>query len=205
MSRRILLFGGTFDPPHNGHMELLRGAMAAVQPDLVVVEPAGTPPHKHASATPAGIRLAMCQCFLDVDRQILLDDTEILRGGKSYTLDTVNEMYRRYPDGTLYFSMGSDMLLYFRKWHGYRELLQKMVLVVHSRRGEDVQPLHAFARDLEQEGGRILFAPARILEISSTQIRSRVQRGEPLDGLVPVSVEEMIDRYALYQPEEREV
>ena len=63
MSRRILLFGGTFDPPHNGHMELLRGAMAAVQPDLVVVEPAGTPPHKHASATPAGIRLAMCQCF----------------------------------------------------------------------------------------------------------------------------------------------
>lgn len=204
MSRRILLFGGTFDPPHNGHMELLRGAVDAARPDLVVVEPAGMPPHKHASATPAGIRLSMCQCFLSVAESVLLDDTEILRGGKSYTLDTVHEMHRRYPDAELFFSMGSDMLLSFRQWHGYRELLQKMTLVVHSRRGEDVEPLRAFAQILEQEGGRVLFAPARILELSSTQIRAKVKRGEALSGLVPVEVEKMIDWYGLYRPGKKE-
>ena len=199
MSSRILLFGGTFDPPHNGHMELLRGAQAVVRPDLVV-EPAGIPPHKHASATPAGIRLALCQCFLEIGDHVFLDDTEILRGGKSYTLDTLNEMHRRFPNAEFYFSMGSDMLLSFRRWHGYQELLQKMTLVVHSRRDEDIAPLHAFAQSLEQEGGRVLFAPARIVEISSTQIRAKVERGESVIGLVPECVERMICRYGLYRP-----
>lgn len=199
-----MLFGGTFDPPHNGHMELLRGAMAAARPDLVVVEPAFIPPHKHASTTPAGIRLALCQCFLEAGGPVLLDDTEILRGGKSYTLDTIDEMHRRYPDAELLFSMGSDMLLSFRQWHGYRELLRKMTLVVHSRREEDVGPLRVFARSLEEEGGRVRFAPARILEISSTELREKARRGETLHGLVPACVETMIHHYGLYRPEEQE-
>ena len=60
---KALLFGGTFDPPHAGHMNNLRAAMQAVQPDVVLVMPAGIPPHKHASATPGELRLAMCECF----------------------------------------------------------------------------------------------------------------------------------------------
>ena len=61
--QKIILFGGTFDPPHNGHMTLLAGAIEAVRPDLVLVEPAGTPPHKRAGGTSAAHRLAMCECF----------------------------------------------------------------------------------------------------------------------------------------------
>ena len=90
--QKIILFGGTFDPPHNGHMTLLAGAIEAVRPDLVLVEPAGTPPHKRAGGTSAAHRLAMCECFRPLFPELVLDTTEIARGGKSYTIDTVRQM-----------------------------------------------------------------------------------------------------------------
>ena len=79
--QKIILFGGTFDPPHNGHMTLLAGAIEAVRPDLVLVEPAGTPPHKRAGGTSAAHRLAMCECFRPLFPELVLDTTEIARGG----------------------------------------------------------------------------------------------------------------------------
>ena len=106
--QKIILFGGTFDPPHNGHMTLLAGAIEAVRPDLVLVEPAGTPPHKRAGGTSAAHRLAMCECFRPLFPELVLDTTEIARGGKSYTIDTVRQMNARYPGAQLYFPMGSD-------------------------------------------------------------------------------------------------
>ena len=118
--QKIILFGGTFDPPHNGHMTLLAGAIEAVRPDLVLVEPAGTPPHKRAGGTSAAHRLAMCECFRPLFPELVLDTTEIARGGKSYTIDTVRQMNARYPGAQLYFPMGSDMLLWFRNWAAYR-------------------------------------------------------------------------------------
>ena len=81
---KLLLFGGTFDPPHNGHVHLLQNAIAAVRPDRVVVMPAGTPPHKAASATPARWRLEMCRCFLPLHENLVVSDWEIKRAGKSY-------------------------------------------------------------------------------------------------------------------------
>ena len=131
--QKIILFGGTFDPPHNGHMTLLAGAIEAVRPDLVLVEPAGTPPHKRAGGTSAAHRLAMCECFRPLFPELVLDTTEIARGGKSYTIDTVRQMNARYPGAQLYFPMGSDMLLWFRNWAAYRELLRRVVLVAHLR------------------------------------------------------------------------
>ena len=124
--QKIILFGGTFDPPHNGHMTLLAGAIEAVRPDLVLVEPAGTPPHKRAGGTSAAHRLAMCECFRPLFPELVLDTTEIARGGKSYTIDTVRQMNARYPGAQLYFPMGSDMLLWFRNWAAYRELLRRV-------------------------------------------------------------------------------
>lgn len=104
--QKIILFGGTFDPPHNGHMTLLAGAIEAVRPDLVLVEPAGTPPHKRAGGTSAAHRLAMCECFRPLFPELMLDTTEIARGGKSYTIDTVRQMNARYPRRTALFSHG---------------------------------------------------------------------------------------------------
>lgn len=198
-AQRIILFGGTFDPPHNGHMTLLSGAIEAVRPDRVIVEPSGTPPHKRAGDTPARHRMAMCECFRPLFDGLVIDDTEILRAGKSYTIDTVRTMNERFPGAQLYFPMGSDMLLWFRNWVAYQELLRRVVIVAHLRAGEDAGPMRAYAEGLCAEGGRVLFAQAPVFPVSSTELRDRAARGEPLDGLVPESVAAYIARHGLYQ------
>lgn len=201
--RRILLFGGTFDPPHNGHMALLESACSAVRPDLAVVEPAGIPPHKKASATPAQHRLAMARCFESVWPRVLVDDTEIRRGGKSYTVDTLGALQARWPGAQLYLAIGSDMLLTFRIWRHWQEILQRAVLVVHSRRGGDEPSLREFARSLVAEGGRVVFAPGRVLEVSSTQLRQALEAGRTPDGLLPPMVARYITDHGLYRPSAR--
>lgn len=196
--QKIILFGGTFDPPHNGHMRLLSGAIEAVQPDLVIVEPAGTPPHKRAGETAAHHRMAMCTCFRPLCGNLIVDDTEIRREGKSYTIDTVRTMNERYPGAQLYFPMGSDMLLWFHNWVGYKELLRRLVIVAHVRAGEDAAPMRAFAGTLRAEGGRVIFTNAPVLPLSSTEIRDKLARGEPIDALVPQSVAAYIAEHGLY-------
>ena len=147
--QKIILFGGTFDPPHNGHMTLLAGAIEAVRPDLVLVEPAGTPPHKAGGQLAGGChRLNMCRLAFEGDPVCRVSDIELRRGGKSYTIDTVRQMNARYPGAQLYFPMGSDMLLWFRNWAAYRELLRRVVLVAHLRTGEDAAPMREYAAGL---------------------------------------------------------
>lgn len=197
--QKIILFGGTFDPPHNGHMTLLSAAIEAVRPDLVIVEPAGIPPHKRAGKTAARHRIAMCGCFCALCENLIIDDTEICRAGKSYTVDTVRTMNERYPGAQLYFPMGSDMLLWFHNWVGYRELLQRLVLVAHVRAGEDAAPMRAFAETLRAEGGSVLLTNAEVLPLSSTEIREKAARGEPIDALVPKSVAAYIAAHGLYR------
>ena len=101
--QKVLLYGGTFDPPHNGHMNNLRAALALVQPDRALVMPAGTPPHKHASATPAELRLQMCACFTALSPAVQVSDWEIRRGGRSYTV-------RRWPDQQRAAKRGTGMV-----------------------------------------------------------------------------------------------
>ena len=98
---KVLLFGGTFDPPHNGHVHFLKSAIRAARPDRVVVMPACIPPHKAASATPAALRLAMCECFRPLFPALEVSDWEIRQGGKSYTIDTVKMLEEKYPGASV--------------------------------------------------------------------------------------------------------
>ena len=86
---KLLLFGGTFDPPHNGHMALLSASLAAVQPNRALVMPAGVPPHKQASATPGALRAEMCGCFRALSPCVEVSLWEMGQGGKNYTVDTL--------------------------------------------------------------------------------------------------------------------
>lgn len=181
---KLLLYGGTFDPPHLGHMNNLAAAIAAVQPDRVVVMPAGTPPHKEASATPAALRLAMCQCFLPLHPQLEVSSWEIDQGGKSYTVDTVAMLRRTWPGAALYLCIGSDMLLTFTQWRCWRQLLQSVTLVVQSRQPGDGGALAAAAAALKVQGGHILFAGAPALALSSSDVRAGKVPWEMLPPLV---------------------
>ena len=199
---KILLFGGTFDPPHNGHMNNLRAALALVEPDRAIVMPAGTPPHKKASTTPGGLRLAMCRCFLALSPKVELSDWEIRQEGRSYTVHTVEMLAAQNPGAALYLSIGSDMLETFTAWRCWQTLLARCTLVVQSRETDDRARLEATAAPLRTDGGRVLFANAPPLPCSSTALRGMLQAGADtaaLQALLPPPVPEIIKEYNLYQ------
>lgn len=197
---KILLYGGTFDPPHWGHINNLRAAMQAVQPDKVIVMPAGIPPHKAASATPGSLRLQMCRCFLQLGEQVEISDWEILHEGKSYTVNTLRMLHSTYPDAQLYLTVGSDMLTSFRTWREWQSILQLATLVVESREADDAAMLAEFADSLCVDGARILFARAKPVPMSSSEIR----QGSAGAEAVPPEVWQIISSRGLYQCEKGE-
>ena len=197
---KILLYGGTFDPPHWGHINNLRAAMQAVQPDKVIVMPAGIPPHKAASATPGSLRLQMCRCFLQLGEQVEISDWEISHEGKSYTVNTLRMLHSTYPDAQLYLTVGSDMLTSFRTWREWQSILQLATLGGESREADDAAMLAEFADSLCGDGARILFARAKPVPMSSSEIR----QGSAGAEAVPPEVWQIISSRGLYQCEKGE-
>ena len=169
---KVLLYGGTFDPPHNGHMNNLRAALALVRPDKAIVMPAGIPPHKKASTTPGAVRLAMCACFRALSPVVEVSGWEIAQGGRSYTVHTLEMLQARYPGAKLYLCVGSDMLLTFTQWYRWQDILHSAALVVESRQTNDAQALHAAAAELTRHGGEVLFARAEAYPCASSEIRT---------------------------------
>lgn len=196
---KVLLFGGTFDPPHLGHMDILKNAIQVVHPDCVIVMPSGIPPHKKASATPAHLRLQMCTCFYPLFDNLIVCDKEIKQSGKSYTIHTVQWLKKCWPDADIYLCIGSDMLLTFKEWENYAELLQMTTLVVQSRTDEDVKQVKSFIKELEKEGGKFVLSQADVKQISSTQIRQAYQNGYDATALLPFYTQNIIEQNNLYK------
>ena len=202
---KVLLYGGTFDPPHNGHLNNLRAAIRRVHPDKVVVMPAGLSPFKQQTAAPAALRLEMCSCFRELGQavpQVEICGWEIAQaeaGNRNYTVLTVEMLARKYPDAQLYLGIGSDMLLSFDAWHRWQDILRLAHLVVVSRNIGDDPALHAKARQLDPAGGRILFAPVEALPMASSGLRARLAAGDPCEAELPEAVRAVIRRENLYQ------
>ena len=204
---KLLLYGGTFDPPHNGHLNNLRAAAGRVRPDLVVVMPAGVPPHKAASATPAELRLEMCRCFYTLEGtpglpRLTVSDWEVCQareGRRNYTVLTLEMLASRCPGATLYLTVGSDMLESFRAWYRWQDILRLARLVVVSREIGDDPALHRAARALDPSGSRILMAPARAVPMASSEIRRRLAAGEDCAAALPLQVRQVISREGLYR------
>lgn len=206
---RVLLYGGTFDPPHNGHLNNLRAAAARVRPDLVVVMPAGVPPHKAASATPAALRLEMCGCFHALEQEpaplvprLEVSGWEIAQaaaGRRNYTVLTLEMLAQAYPGARLYLTVGSDMLLSFERWHRWQDILRLAHAVVVSREIGDDPALHAKAKALDASGSRILFARTEALPMASSELRRRLAAGDGCADALPEPVRQVIRREGLYR------
>ena len=160
--------------------------------------PAGTPPHKHASATPAELRLQMCACFTALSPAVQVSDWEIRRGGRSYTVHTLEWLRGQDPDGALYLCVGSDMLLTFQEWYRWQDMLKMAALVVESRTGTDEAALHAAAAELKKAGGRVLFARAESYPCASSDIRSGKIPREQWPEVLPPEVLAVIKEHRLY-------
>ncbi len=196
---KMLLFGGTFNPPHNGHIALLHNCIAEIHPDEVRVIPAGVPPHKTGVDIETEHRLAMCEVFTQLFTNCVIDDREINRTGKSYTIDTIHELRADYKAATFYLCIGSDMFLSFEEWHCYQDILREVVLTVHVRTDTDKEKMYDMKKALEEQGANIILLTTNYIDVSSSEIRKLCAENKDIHNLVPPFVYEYIQKHHLYK------
>ena len=198
---RVGIYGGTFSPVHNGHVAAAKAFMEQMWLDILYIIPTGVTPHKvmKGDAT-AKDRLEMCRlAFAEMDG-VIVSDLEIRREGKSYTVDTLRELYD--PDGRLFLLMGTDMLLTLDQWREPEEIF-KLCYPVYIRREEDaaldgriVEKITSYQERFGKVVRRIV-APA--IELSSSDVRNAIAEGGSIDSMVSAPVARYIEANRLYR------
>ena len=185
---KLALYGGTFDPIHHGHLILAREAREQLELDRIVFIPAAQSPFKpHIRPTASAVRLAMVAAAIEGEPGFELDGSEIARGGVSFTIDTVLAAQARWPGAELWWFIGEDHLQQLPTWHRYEELRNLVQFAVFTRDAGN-QTAHPFPRILRQ------------VDISATEVRTRVAQGRSIRYLVPEAVRELIEEHGLYRP-----
>lgn len=197
---RIVVYGGSFNPPHLGHVEAARTVSAELAPDKFLIIPTNVSPHKmlaEGSPEPQA-RLEMCRlAFADIPGAEI-SDMELQREGKSYTAQTVEELRRSYPDDELFLVMGTDMFLSFETWYRFEYLLENCTLAVLARdEDEDVQIRRQRDALAEKYGARVIILKHDPVAASSSDIRERLRFGIGSE-LLPDSVYSEIIRRHYY-------
>jgi nicotinate-nucleotide adenylyltransferase len=194
---RLGIFGGSFNPPHLGHLLIASDVCGYLGLEKVLFVPAASPPHKSIDdGVPAALRLDMTRLAVAGDPRFDVSSVEI-DGDLVYTLDTIAAVRQQYHGYRLYFIMGSDSLLQFETWHQPSAILALCRLAVALRPGDDPRQVDEVARGLGR-GFALVFQTAMI-DVSSHDIRNRVRRGDPIRYLVPPAVEEFIAARRLYK------
>ncbi|MBQ6268410.1 MAG: nicotinate (nicotinamide) nucleotide adenylyltransferase [Clostridia bacterium] len=180
---KIGVFGGTFNPPHIGHVRLAAAAADALGLDRVLIMPACVPPHKLPAALAGGAdRLEMCRLAFGEDPRFAVSDLELRRGSRSYTVETLRTLHAEYPAAELWFIAGSDMLATFRQWYRWEEILSLARLCAASRSADFVPDLSGFT---PAQQARITVLPIAPLEASSTEVREALRSGRTTALLQP--------------------
>ncbi|MCC7164479.1 MAG: nicotinate-nucleotide adenylyltransferase [Anaerolineae bacterium] len=194
------ILGGTFDPPHNGHLKIAAAARSALGLAQIVFIPAGQPPHKlDDPVSPAATRLAMLELALARHPDFVISRLELLRAGPSYTVDTLRELHQTLgDDAEIYFIMGMDSLQNFHAWHQPQEIVKLCKLAVLRRPGFDVD-LDTLEKQVPGVTASVVIIPGPEFDISASEIRARVRRGESIRGLVPPAVAAFIKTNRLYK------
>jgi nicotinate-nucleotide adenylyltransferase len=194
---RLGVLGGSFDPPHVAHLAIASEACHALQLERVLFVPAAAPPHKGGEErTAAEVRLELTSLAIDDDLRFTVSGVEI-EHGLVYTVDTLRALDERYVQHDLVFIMGSDSLLQLETWHAPEELLSLCSLAVAPRPGDAPEAIAAAAARWGDYQVTLLDLPA--LDISSTSIRARAARRQPIRYLVPRRVEQYIQEAGLYR------
>lgn len=219
---RIGIFGGTFNPIHQGHLAIAEEVLKTVGLDWVLLIPAGRPPHKKGrKVLPAKHRMEMARLAVQGHAKMEASDLEITRRGKSYTIETVKALERNYPKGTeFYLILGLDAFLEFSTWRAPEEVTARCHIVVVSRPGyrfSDLSRLDFLSRtdpewlneldagrrsrlDLPLPAGtRLILIRVTAHDVSATQIRDHLSGGKRLKNLLPPLVESYIMNHSLYR------
>lgn len=185
---KIGIFGGTFDPPHIGHLIAAQDALQSLPLDKVLFIPALVPPHKQQRGiSPPAVRLRMMEAAASGDARFEVSDVELKRSAPSYTVDTLRDL--GHSGDELFLLLGVDQIRDFSTWREPQQVMRLARLVMMARGGIAEPP----------ESGIVQHTvPVTRIDISSTLIRQRVAAGQPIRYLVPAAVEEIIAAEGLY-------
>ncbi|WP_020201031.1 nicotinate-nucleotide adenylyltransferase [Cupriavidus sp. WS] len=214
---RLGILGGTFDPPHSGHVALARLCIERLGLDELVWIPTGQSWQKGDDVTPAADRLAMTElaaaALADTHARVHASRMEVDRAGPSYTVDTVHELRQRYgPHASLAWLMGADQLLRLHTWHGWQALFADVHLCVATRPGFDLSELDGPVRQelaarrapthliQSTPSGHMWIDQTLAVDLSSTALRQRLAAGQPADDQLPPGVAHYIASRGLYRP-----
>lgn len=203
---RTAYFGGSFDPPHKGHIALARAVLAQGLADEVWLAAAYVPPHKHRLLSKFSERMAMLSLACRGEKNILPCGIEgELQLNPSYTSAVLAELRRRYPDREFILVIGEDMLTSFHTWHNADELLRDYRIICYPRVGEERASLEELSRHWSMADAGKLFASLLtdlpVYDISSTKIREAVAKNENVANFIDKSVYEYIKNNGLYRKE----
>jgi len=195
---RLGLYGGTFAPPHFGHIRAAENMVRHLNLDRLLIMPTCVPPHKVKTAqdTP-GQRLEMCHAAFDQIAGTEVSDFEIRQGGRSYTVLTLEHLTK--PGREIFMLCGSDMLLTLDQWRRAEDIFRLANIVCMPRYSDGLEDLEAKKTEFEEKyGAKVWIIPGDVLEISSTEIRRRITAQEDLTEFLPDGVIEIIRRENLY-------
>ncbi|MCS7178077.1 MAG: nicotinate-nucleotide adenylyltransferase [Anaerolineae bacterium] len=199
-SLRFGILGGTFDPPHYGHLALAETARVQLGLAQVLFVPAGDPPHKPGGPiTPAVHRAAMVEAAIADNPAFVLSRVDLDRPGPHYTVEMLALLKRQLDGAQFYFLMGSDSLVEFPTWRDPGGILRQATLGVMERPGWPVD-LHALEQQVPGLRARVVWLDAPRLDLSASDLRRRVREGLPVRYLVPPAVETYIREHRLYRP-----
>lgn len=197
---RTGIFGGSFNPVHNGHINLVEKIASENHLDKVIVMPTRISPFKSDSkdyVADSNDRIEMCKLAFKKLSFVEISRYEVDRDEISYTIGTVEYLKNQYPDDELFLIIGSDMLLSFSKWKDYKSILNICTVITASRENDDKTALKKTAEDLSKYG-RIIITDIEPVVISSTMIRSKIKNKEDISCLMPESVVKYILTNNLY-------
>ena len=187
---KIGIFGGTFDPPHLGHLIIAQTAVEDLELDKVIFVPAASPPHKtdRLTASPAH-RHAMLKLAIKGNKKFEASMLELHRGGISYTVDTLRSLNEHYPDAQLFLILGEDNYAEFHSWKAPEDIVRLASLVIYHRNGYG---------NVKGSSYPVTELKGPLLELSSTEIRKKVSRGQSIRYFVTKEVASYIKSKKLY-------
>ncbi len=201
MKMKVGIYGGTFSPPHVGHIHAVKSFLAAEELDKLLIIPTCVPPHKEKKDTASSAdRLEMCRRAFSFSDKIEISDIEIARGGKSYTAETLRAL--KTDDNELYFLCGSDMFLTLPHWREPEAIFKLATIVALTRECEREvwESLTEAAASYQRLfGAKTMLLPVEAIEISSSMIREKCKIGADCTPWVPTTVLSYIEEKGLYR------
>ncbi len=195
MSKTAIL-GGTFNPFHIGHYEMLSALNDIEEIDKIIILPDKIPPHKACDFLAGDTdRIKMCCLVAEDFKKACVSTLEFEREGKSYTYDTVKILKNKYPSDEFFFCIGGDMLVYFDKWYKYEELIKEISFIAFRRSDTDNKEFDDCIEKFTRMGMKVRVMSQEISAVSSTQIRNDFKKAEKL---VPKKIYEFLTQKGIY-------